>query len=257
MAKKKTQLDNYTDFIYSITSEPAWIEHENEDGNTGVKLNKEGKGSAHRLDILNWAKIKPDGTIQYPSQDFYDTKFIKAINNTKHKAETIRYIEHHYNNTKDKAIFLGKIDSLFDGRRYQLDEKFSDEVRAILMEWYNHEAKVLSKQKPKKPNKFETIEKLKDVFLEGKYDDFVYLIEVSKISINGTIKKYGISSKAEGAYDYVCAKGWLRPYTLENEKTDFIKLFTLHYCGEKIADGAISQVNQNEVNKIKKILEGH
>ena len=142
------------DFIFSITSDPAWIEYENENGN-GVKLNKEGKGNTHNLDILNWATIKLDNSIKHPEQNFYDNQFIKSINNTKSKVETLRYLNHHYNSTHSPPVFIKKIDDLLERKRnYQIDETFTDVIRNIVLEWYgieiikyNKEVSVLSNQK--------------------------------------------------------------------------------------------------------------
>jgi len=128
-------------FIYSITGEPAWIEWESDAENkNGAKLNSKGKGKSHELDILNWASITANGKLKYPTQNFYDNKFIEAINKTSNKQETIRYINHHYRNTQSAPIFLDKIDRLLERKkRYPIDQKFTEVIRPILMEWYNAE----------------------------------------------------------------------------------------------------------------------
>jgi len=96
-------METTPNFIYSITGEPAWIEWESDAGNkNGVKLNSKGKGKFHELDILNWASITANGKLKYPTQNFYDNKFIEAINKTSNKQETIRYINHHYRNTQSQ-----------------------------------------------------------------------------------------------------------------------------------------------------------
>lgn len=132
------------DFFYSITGAPAWIAWENDKGH-GAKLNAKGKGKAHALDIQNFATIAIDGGIKHPEQNFYDNKFIVAINSTKSKAETIRYINHHYNNAKNKNVFLRKIDSLFDRiKKFPIDEVLTQDIRSVLIEWYNSERSTLS-----------------------------------------------------------------------------------------------------------------
>jgi hypothetical protein len=147
----KNRIDMYEqpyeqpDFIYSITGSPAWIEWQNDSKGHGVKLDAKGKGKAHALDIQNFATIAIDGGIKYPEQNFYDNKFIAAINATKNKAETIRYINHHYSNAKNKDKFLKKIDSLFERqRKYPIDEKLTPDVRTVLLEWYNVERVTIS-----------------------------------------------------------------------------------------------------------------
>lgn len=132
------------DFFYSITGAPAWIAWENDKGH-GAKLNAKGKGKAHALDIQNFATIAIDGGIKHPEQNFYDNTFIKAINATKNKAETIRYINHHYSNAKNKNVFLRKIDSLFDRiKKFPIDEVLTQDIRSVLIEWYNSERSTLS-----------------------------------------------------------------------------------------------------------------
>lgn len=141
--KTENIINTTPNFIYSITGEPAWIEWESDAGNkNGVKLNSKGKGKFHELDIHNWARITASGKLKHPTQNFYDNKFIEAINKTSNKQETIRYINHHYRNTQSAPIFLDKIDRLLDRKkRYPIDQKFTEVIRPILMEWYDTEIK--------------------------------------------------------------------------------------------------------------------
>lgn len=127
------------DFIYSITGEPLFFEIKNDKVGQALKPNEKCR-KEHALDILNYAIVSIEGEVEHPDQNFYDNKFIKAINSTPNKAEEIRYINHHYNRAKKKNVFLRKIDNLFDRtRKYPTDEVLTQDARSILLEWYNSE----------------------------------------------------------------------------------------------------------------------
>ena len=146
----KHKIDTYkspyekADFVYSISGEPLFFEIQNDNNGARYDLNEYSKKS-HALDIYNESIISIDGSIKHPEQNFYDNKFIAAINATKNKAETIRYINHHYSNAINKNVFLRKIDSLFDRiRKYPFDEVLTPDARSVLLEWYNVERAVIS-----------------------------------------------------------------------------------------------------------------
>lgn len=127
------------DFIYSISGEPLFFEIKNDKEGQALKPNEKCR-KEHALDILNYAIVSIEGEVEHPDQNFYDNKFIKAINSTPNKAEEIRYINHHYSRAKKKNVFMRKIDNLFDRtRKYPTDEVLTQDARSILLEWYNSE----------------------------------------------------------------------------------------------------------------------
>ncbi len=131
------------DFIYSITGEPLFFEIKNDKVGQALKPNEKCR-KEHALDILNYAIVSIEGEVEHPDQNFYDNKFIKAINSTPNKAEEIRYINHHYSRAKKKNVFMRKIDNLFDRtRKYPTDEVLTQDARSILLEWYNSEIEKL------------------------------------------------------------------------------------------------------------------
>lgn len=93
---------------------------------------------------------------------------------------------------------------------------------------------------------------LKDIFKEGRYNDFLSIIEALNISSNGRIKrKRNLVAKALAVYEYAKKQDMI----IDVKHTIFCKLFSLHYNGSSMIDSTISKAYNEKKRKDFLIVE--
>lgn len=153
MSKSETQ-----NILYAISETPIWIEYKTKTI-VGVKSNRNAKPKAHRFQLLNWATIKADGTIQQASQEFYDAKFKAELNSFKSNNEALLFLDYHFEHTPDKRGLLNRIDTHII-RRYitnQYTDVLLNESRIELVAgWLREKENELPKPKKVREVKLKT-----------------------------------------------------------------------------------------------------
>lgn len=230
-------------YIYKISdTTPSWQKYENKKGN-GLKSIK-AIGKKNRNDLFNWANYETDGTISYPQESFYDTKFIKELNSLK-GSWRVDFINYQYRHTYDKHLFLERMDSFLARIETPFNEVLTPEAKEFLLSWYNAEIdKLPLNSKAEKPITHPTLSEYfkKDCF--AKAIDVIKKLEL----INGRAKEFNKSKGSkkdilETLYKVFTTKDILKPMIAP---TSFKTLLCEYYGINKPAGGTLTKGAYNK-----------